>query len=92
MGSELSRELDTSSHHSSNQVDSIDVATYEAEMSKMREINRMDQAIRSRLQNGVKYNMKIVVCGDKGTGKTVLWKRFQGQAFEAEVGSSAENM
>lgn len=85
MGSETSREEEVSSHPNGSQMDSIDVATYEAEMSKMREISRMDRAIRTRLQHGVKYNMRIVICGDKATGKTLLWKRFQGQAFETEV-------
>lgn len=85
MGSETSREFDSSTHSSGNPGDAIDVAAYEAEVNKMRGINRMDRAIRSRLQQGVKYNMRVLICGDKGTGKTLLWRRFQGQAFDAEV-------
>jgi GTPase SAR1 family protein len=55
------------------------------EIQKLQEIKRMDFNIRNRLQQGVHYNMKILLCGARATGKTMLWKRFQGQAFSETV-------
>jgi Cdc6-like AAA superfamily ATPase len=46
-----------------------------------REISRMDTQVRGRVRKSVKYNMKIVIRGDRGTGKTMLWRRFQGLNF-----------
>jgi Cdc6-like AAA superfamily ATPase len=45
------------------------------------EISRMDSQVRSRVRKSVRYNMKVVIRGDKGTGKTMLWRRFQGLNF-----------
>lgn len=89
MGSEVSKE-DSSSHGASSHGQSYatDVAAFEAEQIKMRKIVRMDQTIRSRLHQGVKYNMKVLLCGERGTGKTMLWQRLQGQPFAAKVGLS----
>ena len=86
MGTETSKES-SSSHGWSNhsQPYTTDVAAFEAEQIKMREISRMDQTIRSRLHQGVKYNMKVLLCGERGTGKTMLWRRLQGQPFSYEV-------
>lgn len=86
MGSENSK--DSSSSHGSGPNDqsyTTDVTSFEAEQMKMREISRMDQTIRSRLHQGVKYNMKVLICGEKKTGKTVLWQRLQGLPFSYEV-------
>lgn len=46
-----------------------------------REISRMDSTVRARVGNGVQYNMKIVLRGQRGCGKTSLWRRFQGLSF-----------
>ena len=46
-----------------------------------KEISRMDSQVRGRVRKSVKYNMKIVIRGDRGTGKTMLWRRFQGLTF-----------
>ena len=45
------------------------------------EISRMDSQVRSRVRKSVRYDMKVVIRGDKGTGKTMLWRRFQGLNF-----------
>ena len=90
MGTETSKES-SSSHGWSNhsQPYTTDVAAFEAEQIKMREISRMDQTIRSRLHQGVKYNMKVLLCGERGTGKTMLWRRLQGQPFSYEVSATS---
>ena len=49
------------------------------------EISRMDSQVRSRVRKSVIYNMKVVIRGDKGTGKTMLWRRFQGLNFVPTV-------
>ena len=50
-----------------------------------REISRMDTQVRGRVRKNVKHNMKIVIRGDRGTGKTSLWRRFQGLSYSSTV-------
>eukprot|EP01035_Chromulina_nebulosa_P033325 gene33325-44607_t len=45
------------------------------------DIARMDRMIRRKLQGGVHYSMKIILSGMRGTGKSCLWRRFQGLPF-----------
>lgn len=52
---------------------------------KQREILRMDQVVRNKVRSGVQYNMKIILRGERGSGKTSLWKRFQGLSVEDNV-------
>ncbi|KAF1333321.1 hypothetical protein FI667_g2875, partial [Globisporangium splendens] len=49
-----------------------------------RTIQRMDKAIRRRVRGGITYNMKIIIRGDKGTGKTSLFQRLKGEPIPDE--------
>jgi len=48
---------------------------------KARQIKEMDAELKQKLQRGANYNMKVVIKGDKNTGKTCLWRRLQRMAF-----------
>ena len=44
----------------------------------------MDGSMQEKLSRGVRYNMKILVRGERGCGKTTLLRRLQGKPFERE--------
>ncbi|RLN59625.1 hypothetical protein BBJ29_002230 [Phytophthora kernoviae] len=57
---------------------------------KDRNIQRMDRAIRRRVRGGVTYNMKLLLRGAKGTGKTSLFQRLQGEPIPETHQSTPE--
>lgn len=55
-----------------------------------RTIQRMDKAIRKRVRGGITYNMKIIIRGEKGTGKTSLFHRLKGEPIPSDHESTPQ--
>ncbi|KAF1779189.1 P-loop containing nucleoside triphosphate hydrolase [Phytophthora cactorum] len=64
---------------SSSSLGSNPSSTPRSNPKKERTIQRMDKAIRRRVRGGITYNMKLLVRGAKGTGKTSLFQRLKGE-------------
>ncbi|TRY79659.1 hypothetical protein TCAL_06057 [Tigriopus californicus] len=43
----------------------------------------LNSQLQQKFARGVDCNLQIVIRGDHGTGKTVLWQRLQGQGFQS---------
>mmetsp|Transcript_4235 Transcript_4235/g.15545 ORF Transcript_4235/g.15545 Transcript_4235/m.15545 type:complete len:387 (-) Transcript_4235:261-1421(-) len=57
---------------------------------RARAITRMDAKLRFKLRAGVRYNMKIVLIGRRGVGKTALFRRLQGLGFDSSYEATRE--
>ncbi|KAG2382395.1 hypothetical protein C9374_005597 [Naegleria lovaniensis] len=67
-----------------------DVPRLSAEEIKNRQIQKVDLELRRKMQKGTRYNMKVILKGERNCGKSMLFKRLQGQPFsEAYIPSTA---
>lgn len=55
-----------------------------------RTIQRMDRTIRKRVRGGITYNMKVLIRGAKGTGKTSLFQRLKGEPIPTTHNSTPQ--
>ena len=47
-------------------------------------INSMNAALQRKFARGVNYNLKLLLRGDRNTGKSCLFQRLQGKDFSIE--------
>ncbi|KAI1705587.1 ras of complex, roc, domain of DAPkinase domain-containing protein [Ditylenchus destructor] len=53
-------------------------------------INVVSAELQKKFAHGVNFNMKVIIRGDKNSGKTTLWKRIQGEPFDAQYNATEE--
>ncbi|RHY51102.1 hypothetical protein DYB38_009224 [Aphanomyces astaci] len=73
MGNEASRAVDLSPGPSS-----LAAPSSSGMSAPMGSIRRMDKVIRKKVRGEITYNMKLLIRGERGTGKTSLVARLQG--------------
>lgn len=66
---------------SSTKTTTSSTSTSTSDEDRQRAIRRMDQTIAAKLGKGVSYNMKVVLKGERGSGKSSLLQRLQGLPF-----------
>ncbi|EFC41785.1 hypothetical protein NAEGRDRAFT_80574 [Naegleria gruberi] len=67
-----------------------EVTKLSPEELKNRQIQKVDMEMSRKMQKGSRYNMKVLLKGDRNSGKTMLFRRLQGQPFsEAYIPSTA---
>ena len=55
-----------------------------------RDVRQLDHSVSAALAQGVRYNMKILIRGQRKTGKTQLLRRLQGLGFVADYTATPE--
>eukprot|EP00286_Rhodomonas_abbreviata_P016305 CAMPEP_0181327662 /NCGR_PEP_ID=MMETSP1101-20121128/22239_1 /TAXON_ID=46948 /ORGANISM="Rhodomonas abbreviata, Strain Caron Lab Isolate" /LENGTH=107 /DNA_ID=CAMNT_0023436373 /DNA_START=172 /DNA_END=492 /DNA_ORIENTATION=+ len=55
-----------------------------------RDVRQLDQRVSAALAKGVKYNMKILIRGERETGKTQFLRRLQGLEFDPKYVATPE--
>jgi hypothetical protein len=50
-----------------------------------RDISRMDARVSRKLRTGIQVNIKVIIRGDRNTGKSALWHRLQGFELPNQV-------
>jgi len=55
-----------------------------------RDVRQLDQRVSAALARGVKYNMKILIRGERHAGKTQLLRRLQGLEFDTNYVATPE--
>ena len=55
-----------------------------------RDVRQLDHSVSAALAQGVRYNMKILIRGQRRTGKTQLLRRLQGLGFVADYTATPE--
>ncbi|EWM24659.1 gtp-binding protein parf [Nannochloropsis gaditana] len=64
---------------------SSSITSIRSEEDRRQAIRRMDGALQKKLGKGVAHNLKIIIRGERGSGKSALLSRLKGQPFTSSV-------